>query len=88
VPKKIEELANAKKNYKRKTKKIDFQPIAKKIIESGLYYTVTEVWSRPDLVNKQVSRFRVMKLLNNQVRGRRMIRLYQNGKFYYGRPTN
>lgn len=85
MPKTLKQLANAKRNVKRAGgKKIDFAPIAKAIIESGQYYTVTEVWT--DLVKKKVSRFRTMKLLNNQVKGKRMIRLYDNGKFYYGRP--
>jgi len=66
-------------------KKIEFQPIAKKIIESGNYYSVSEVWKHKNMVNKIVSRFRTMKLLNNQLKGRRMMRILEKGTFYYGR---
>jgi len=56
-------------------KKIDFAPIAKRIIASGDYYTVKEVHEGKNLVNNVVSRFRTMKLLNKQVEGRRMMRV-------------
>ena len=89
MPKKLSELKNAKRNVKRAGgKKIDFKPIAQAIIESGLYYTVTEVWTNANMVNKKVSRFRTMKLLNNAVKGRRMTRLYEHGKFFYGAPES
>jgi len=85
MPKTLKELENAKRNVKRAAgQKIQFAPIAQKIITSGQYYTVSEVWKSPDLVNKKVSRFRTMKLLNYQVLGRKMTRLYEGGKFYYG----
>lgn len=85
MPKTLAQLSHAKRNVKRAGgKKIDFKPIAKQIIASGNYYTVTEVWT--DLVHKKVSRFRTMKLLNAQVAGHRMTRLWMDGRFYYGAP--
>ena len=80
-------MKDAKRNVKKAAgKKIDFGPVAQKIIVSGQYYTATEVFENADLVNKKVGRFRTMKLLNNQVKGRKMTRLYMDGKFYYGKP--
>ena len=85
MPKNLSQLQNAKRNVKRAGgKKIDFKPIAQQIIKSSQYYTVSEVWK--DLVQKKVSRFRTMKLLNAQVAGHRMTRLWMDGKFYYGAP--
>jgi len=87
MPKNLNELKDAKRNVKKAAgKKIDFAPVATKIIQSGVYYTVKEVFEAADMVNKRVSRFRTMKLLNTQVKGRRMTRLYMDGKFYYGAP--
>lgn len=84
MPKKLEELKNAKRNVKRAGgKKIEFKPIVQKIVESKMYYTVQEVWI--GLVQKKVSRFRTMKLLNGQcIKGGQLERLYENGRFYYG----
>jgi len=85
MPKSLTQLKNAKRNVKRAGgKKVDFKPIAQKIIQSGEYYTVSEVWK--NLVQKKVSRFRTMKLLNAQVRGHKMTRLWMDGRFYYGAP--
>ena len=87
MPKKLDELKDAKRNVKKVAgKKIDFKPIAQKIITSGMYFTVKEVHEDKNMVNKAVSRFRTMKLLNNMVAGRVMTRLYEDGKFYYGAP--
>jgi len=87
MPKSLKELAHAKRNVKKVGgKKIEFAPIVQKILESGLYFTVSEVHTSTNLVDKKVSRFRTMKLLNRAVAGRRLTRLYQDGKFYYGAP--
>ena len=87
MPKKLAELKDAKRNVKKAAgKKIDFAPVAQKIIASGMYFTVKEVHESAELVNRKVSRFRTMKLLNAAVAGHRMTRLYDNGKFYYGAP--
>jgi len=85
MPKSIDELKDAKRNVKKAGgKKIDFAPILTAIIKSGQYYTKREVWSAVDMVNKKVSLFRTKKLLDHAVTGRRLTRLYQDGKFYYG----
>ena len=87
MPKKLSELKNAQRGVKRAGgKKIDFLPIAQRIIESGLYYSVTEVWKSANMVNKKVTRFRTMKLLNKCVQARRMTRLLEKGVFFYGAP--
>ena len=87
MPKTLKQLAGAQRNVKRAGgKKIDFKPIAKAIIESGLYYSVTDVWKGKKMVNKRVTRFRTMRLLNNVVAGKRMTRLLLKGTFYYGAP--
>jgi len=84
--KSLKELRGKPRNVKRKGgKKIDFGPIAKKIIDSGTYYSVKEVWTRKDMVNRAVSRFRTMKLLNNQVKGGRMCYFESEGKYWYGK---
>ena len=85
MPKSLAELKNAKRGVKKAGgRKIVFAPIVQSIVASGLYYTVKEV--HETLVKKQVSRFRTMKLLNNAVAGHRLTRLYENGRFYYGKP--
>lgn len=84
MPKNLTQLSNGKANVKRAGGKIiDFAPIAKAIIESGQYYTVSEVWKQ--MVHKKVSRFRTYKLLNAQVKGRRMMRILDKGQFHYGK---
>jgi len=89
MPKKLSELKKALRGVKRAGgKKIDFKPIAQRIIESGLYYSVTEVWTGTHLVNKAVGRFRTMKLLNKCVQARRMTRLLEKGVFFYGAPES
>lgn len=83
MPKSLQELANAKRNVKKVGgKKIDFKVVVQKIIESGQYWTVSEVHQQ--LVQKKVGRFRTMKLLNGACTARKLERLYDNGKFYYG----
>lgn len=84
MPKTLKELANAKRNVKKVGgKKIDFKSIVQKILESGQYWSVSEVHTQ--LVQKKVGRFRTMKLLNGQcIKGGHLERLYENGKFYYG----
>ena len=85
MPKSLSELKDAKRNVKKAGgKKIDFQPILAQIIKSGAYYTKREVYET--MVDKKVSLFRTKKLLDNAVTGRRLTRLYQDGKFYYGAP--
>jgi len=87
MPKTLGELKDAKRGVKKAAgKKIDFEPIAQMIIRSGQYFTKREVWSSPNMVNKRVSLFRTKKLLDAKVAGRRMTRLYMDGKFYYGAP--
>jgi len=87
MPKSLAELKDAKRNVKKAGgKKIDFAPILAKIIASGQYYTKREVYEASDMVNKKVTLFRTKKLLDNAYIGRRLTRLYQDGKFYYGRP--
>jgi len=86
MPKTLAELKDAKRNVKRAGgKKVDFTPILAKILSSGVYYTKREVWASADLVNRKVSLFRTKKLLDNAVKGRRLTRLYTDGKFYYGK---
>lgn len=86
MPKNLNQLSKGKANVKKAGgKKIDFTPIAKRIIDSGQYFTVKEVHEGKTMVNKVVSRFRTMKLLNKQVEGRRMMRILDNGKFHYGK---
>jgi hypothetical protein len=83
MPKTLKELANAKRNVKKVGgKKIDFKAITQKIIESDQYWTVSEVHTQ--LVQKKVGRFRTMKLLNGACTVKKIERLYENGKFYYG----
>jgi peptide methionine sulfoxide reductase MsrA len=83
MPKSLQELANAKRNVKKVGgKKIDFKVVVQKIIESGQYWTVSEVHQQ--LVQKKVGRFRTMKLLNAACTTKKLERLYDNGKFYYG----
>jgi len=87
MPKSLAELKDAKRNVKKAAgKKIDFQPVVQMILKSGQYFTKREVWSSPEMVNKKVSLFRTKKLLDSQVAGRRLTRLYMDGKFYYGAP--
>jgi len=62
-------------------KKIDFQPILAKIIQSGLGWSVKEV--HENLVKNKVTRFRTMKLLNAQCEKKRLERFLENGAFYY-----
>jgi peptide methionine sulfoxide reductase MsrA len=83
MPKSLQELANAKRNVKKVGgKKIDFKVVVQRIIESGQYWTVSEVHQQ--LVQKKVGRFRTMKLLNGACAAKKLERLYDNGKFYYG----
>jgi len=86
MPKELSQLKDAKRNVKKVGgKKIDFKAVVQKIIESKLYWTVSEVHTQ--LVQKKVGRFRTMKLLNGQcIKGGKLERLYQDGKFYYGAP--
>jgi hypothetical protein len=87
MPKTLEQLANAKRGVKRAGgQKVKFAPIVAQIVSSKLYYTVTEVWKGQNMVNKRVSRFRTMKLLNKAVAARRLMKLYENGMFHYGVP--
>jgi len=87
MPKTLKQLAGAQRNVKKAGgKKIDFKPIAQAIIASNQYYTVKEVHEGVNMVNKQVTRFRTMKLLNAQVAGKRMDRYLLKGAFYYGAP--
>lgn len=86
-PKSLDDLKDAKRNVKKAGgKKVDFAPILAKILSSGQYYTKREVYEAADMVNKRVSLFRTKKLLDHAVTGRRLTRLYQDGKFYYGKP--
>ena len=86
-PKALSELKDAKRNVKRAGgQKIDFKPILSAIISSGQYYTKREIWESTSMVNKRVSLFRCKKLLDNAVAGRRLTRLYLDGKFWYGKP--
>ncbi len=86
MPKSLKELSSGKVGIKRAGgQKIKFAPIVKRIIASGQYYTVSEVWKSPQMVNKVVSRFRTMKLLNKQVAGRRLMKIFDNGRFHYGK---
>ena len=86
-PKALSELKDAKRNVKRAGgQKIDFKPILSAIISSGQYYTKREIWESTSMVNKKVSLFRTKKLLDSAVAGRRLTRLYQDGKFWYGKP--
>jgi hypothetical protein len=83
MPKTLKELANAKRNVKKVGgKKIDFKSVVQKIVESGQYWSVSEVHTQ--LVQKKVGRFRTMKLLNGACTTKKLERLYDNGKFYYG----
>jgi len=85
LPKSLAELKDAKRNVKKAGgQKIDFKPILESIIKSGVFYTKREVWEASNMVGKKVSLFRTKKLLDNAVIGRRITRLYQDGKFYYG----
>jgi len=85
LPKSLTELKDAKRNVKKAGgKKVDFQPILAAILKSGQYWTKREVWESPNFVNKKVSLFRTKKLLDHAVTGRRLTRLYQDGKFFYG----
>lgn len=87
MPKSLAELKDAKRNVKKAAgKKIDFAPVAQMILKSGQYYTKREVWNSPEMVNKKVSLFRTKKLLDSYVAGRKMTRLYLDGKFFYGAP--
>ena len=86
MPKNLTQLANGKANVKKAGGQlIDFTPIAKAIIASGEYFSVTEVWKSKQMVNKVVTRFRTYKLLNAQVKGRKMMRILDKGLFYYGK---
>jgi len=83
MPKSLSELANAKRNVKKVGgRKIDFKVVVQKIIESGQYWSVSEVHTQ--LVQKKVGRFRTMKLLNGACTTKKLERLYEQGKFYYG----
>ena len=83
MPKTLKELAKAKRNVKKVGgKKIDFKVIVQKIIESGQYWTVSEVHKQ--LVQSKIGRFRTMKLLNGACTTKKLERLYEQGKFYYG----
>lgn len=87
MPKSLEQLKEAKRGVKKAGgQKIKFAPILDAIIKSGQYFTKREVWESQNLVNKKVTLFRTKKLLDNAVLGRRLTRLYQDGKFYYGVP--
>jgi len=87
MPKNLDELKNAKRGVKRAGgRKVDFKAIVQRIIESKQYWTVKEVHEQ--LIQKKVGRFRTMKLLNGQcVKGGKLERLYDNGRFYYGAPV-
>ncbi|KXH76262.1 MAG: hypothetical protein AM326_03110 [Candidatus Thorarchaeota archaeon SMTZ-45] len=83
MPKSLTELQNCTINPKRKGgKKIDFAPIVKSIIESGKFWSVSEVHTK--MVQKKVSRFRTMKLLQRAVTGRRLQCRDLKGTYYYG----
>lgn len=83
MPKSLEQLKNAKRGVKKVGgQKVDFKPIVQKIQQSGQYWTVTEVHEK--LVQKKVGRFRTMKLLNGACTTKKLERLYENGRFYYG----
>ena len=85
MPKSLADLKDAKRNVKKAGgQKIDFKPILAKIMAGSMFYTKREVWESPNMVGKKVSLFRTKKLLDNAVTGRRITRLYQDGKFYYG----
>ena len=84
MPKTLEQLKNAKRNVKKVGgQKIDFKKVVQKILASGKYWSVKEV--HVELVQKKVGRFRTMKLLNGAcIKGGKLERLYENGRFYYG----
>lgn len=84
MPFNLNELKNGTVNPKRKGgKKIDFKPITKKIIASGQYWSVKEVHEQ--FVQKKVTRFRTMKLLNREVKGLRLMKIDRKGTYYYGK---
>ena len=85
MPKTLKQLSNAKRGVKRAGgKKIDFKPIVQRIVKSGQYYSVTEVWK--SMVQKKVGRYRTMRLLNAQCVKGKLERLLEKGTFYYGIP--
>jgi len=87
MPKSLVELKDAKRGVKKAGgKKIDFAPILASIVKSGQYFTKREVWESATMVNRRVTLFRTKKLLDSAVIGRRLTRLYQDGRFYYGAP--
>lgn len=86
MPKSLQELKNAKRDVKRAGgKKIEFSAIIQLIQKSGEYWTVTEVHKQ--LVKQKIGRFRTMKLLNGACATKKLERLYDNGRFYYGAPV-
>lgn len=86
MPKTLAQLKGCTLNPKRKGgKKIDFEPITQKIIESGKFWSVKEVHEQ--MVQKKVSRFRTMKLLQRKVAGKRLRCFDLKGTYYYG-PMN
>ena len=86
VPVNLEELKDAIRDYKKVAgKKIEWQPIVQQIVQSKQFWTVKEVHEQ--LIKKQIGRFRTMKLLNGSCTVKKLEKLYQNGRFYYGAPT-
>jgi hypothetical protein len=86
-PKQISELKTAQRNVQKVGgKKIEFAAVIQKIVESNQYWSVSEVHKQ--LCEGKIGRFRTMKLLNAQcIKGGKIERLYQDGRFYYGPVT-
>jgi hypothetical protein len=82
---KISDLKNPQKiSGKVGGKKIEMGLIVQAIVSSNLYYSVKEIWTGENLMNKQVGRVRAMALLNGAATVGYLDRQYSDGKFFYG----
>jgi hypothetical protein len=95
VPKELSEFDKLEESSGRKGgKRVNWEDIARKIIEDNVFYSAREVWKLPHLVNKKVTLFRTKNALDELCRKTKkrprplLVRSYQENKFWYGRVLN
>lgn len=89
MPKSLEEFRQLQSVEERRGgRKITegWDTVAKKITETGLAYTVKEVWESKQLVDKRVGQYRTKNALDKLVEEGKLSRLYDGKRFWYGPP--